>query len=224
MGEDIRKKIDELLRDVEEKMNSLIEQVEKLFDKGEYRRAYRVWREESRRVINELESRLEDIEDLLEELDKETAEKIMENVRERVDHIVDRVARLAKRIGLRYEVRKPRIFIREYIAPIEDMIEELVDSVTDFVEDIAEEIGERLSSISEKLVPTQVVSVRIKEKDLKIIDQLVEAGIFKSRSEAVAFFTRKGIEASKQWIEKALEQARKIKELQESIRRELEEL
>jgi len=37
----------------------------------------------------------------------------------------------------------------------------------------------------------------------------------------VAFFTRRGIEASKEWIEKALEQAKKIKELQEAIRKEL---
>jgi hypothetical protein len=32
----------------------------------------------------------------------------------------------------------------------------------------------------------------------------------------------KGIEASKEWVQRALDQAKKIKELQESLRREVE--
>ncbi|MEM1817088.1 MAG: M protein, partial [Desulfurococcaceae archaeon] len=53
-------------------------------------------------------------------------------------------------------------------------------------------------------------------------DELVEAGVFKSRSEAVAFFTKKGIEASRDWLEKVREHLTKIKELREQVKKELE--
>jgi Arc/MetJ-type ribon-helix-helix transcriptional regulator len=55
---------------------------------------------------------------------------------------------------------------------------------------------------------------------LEVIDQLIDIGIFRSRSEAVAYFVKKGIEASKELIEKALEQAKRIRELRESIKKE----
>ncbi|MEM2002916.1 MAG: hypothetical protein QXK88_03765 [Desulfurococcaceae archaeon] len=69
---------------------------------------------------------------------------------------------------------------------------------------------------------TVISSIRLRDEDAMIIDELVEAGIFKSRSEAVAFFTRKGIEASKEWLEKIKENLSKIKELRNRIKEELE--
>ncbi|MEM1641855.1 MAG: ribbon-helix-helix protein, CopG family, partial [Desulfurococcaceae archaeon] len=69
---------------------------------------------------------------------------------------------------------------------------------------------------------TVVSSIRLREEDARIIDELVDAGIFRSRSEAVAFFTHKGIEASREWLEKVKEQIERIKELRDEVRRELE--
>ena len=222
MSEDIRKRIDDLLREVDEELDRLTKRMKELIDKGEYRRAYRVWKDESRRFIRYLEDKLEAISDLLEDLDRDVAEKIMRDVRDRVKKMLDKISVLTERIGVKPPRSKPEI--RVYVGPLTDMIEDMVESVVDVVETISEEIGDRLERFAEKLGTRQVVSVRIREKDLEVIDELVDAGIFKSRSEAIAFFTRKGIEASKQWINKALEQAKKIKELQESIRKELEEL
>ncbi len=68
-----------------------------------------------------------------------------------------------------------------------------------------------------------MVSARIGVKELEVIDQLIDIGIFRSRSEAVAYFVKKGIEASRELVEKASEQAKRIKELRESIKREFME-
>lgn len=93
---------------------------------------------------------------------------------------------------------------------------------------VSREVGEALRTAMEEIkratesVSTIVSSIRLREEDAKIIDELVDSGIFKSRSEAVAFFTRKGIEASKEWLEKVRENIGKIRELQEEVRRELE--
>jgi len=72
--------------------------------------------------------------------------------------------------------------------------------------------------------PSQVVSsIRLPSSDLEIIDLLVEAGIFKSRSEAVAFFTHKGIESSRPLFEELLEKLHELRDMREQIRRKIEE-
>ncbi|MDW8010874.1 MAG: ribbon-helix-helix domain-containing protein, partial [Sulfolobales archaeon] len=115
-----------------------------------------------------------------------------------------------------------------YIQFPEKIVRSVATSIGRSVEDVVEGISRILESLQQGLgsVPgraSQVVSVRVRDRDLEVIDQLVDAGIFKSRSDAISYFARKGIEASREWIGKALEQAKKIKELQESIRRELGE-
>ena len=60
-------------------------------------------------------------------------------------------------------------------------------------------------------------------KELEIVDQLVDIDVFKSRGEAVVYFIKKGIEASRELIKKTLEQTEKIRELRESIKKEFME-
>ncbi|MCM8807522.1 MAG: HD domain-containing protein [Candidatus Omnitrophica bacterium] len=97
-----------------------------------------------------------------------------------------------------------------------------IRSLDKMIRDLSEEIA-KVASTPIKTYETEVVSsVRVRSEDLKIIDQLVEGGVFKSRSEAVSYFTRRGLECSREWIEKALEQIKRIKEIQDSIKRELE--
>ena len=62
------------------------------------------------------------------------------------------------------------------------------------------------------------------ERDLEVIDMLVEAGIFRSRSEAVAYFTHRGIEASKEWLEQVKGKVEELRKLREEVRMSLEEL
>ncbi len=71
--------------------------------------------------------------------------------------------------------------------------------------------------------PSYVVSsVRLPQRDLEVVDALVEAGVFKSRSEAVAFFAHKGIEASKPLFEEALAKLEELKRAREKLREELQ--
>jgi len=70
--------------------------------------------------------------------------------------------------------------------------------------------------------PSYVVSsVRLPQRDLEVIDALVEAGVFRSRSEAVAFFAHKGIEASRPLFEEALAKLEELKRMREKLREEL---
>ena len=75
---------------------------------------------------------------------------------------------------------------------------------------------------------SNVVASRINDEDLNKIDMLIEAGLFKTRSEAVAFLVNEGIKARQDLIEKvssALEEIREIRRQAEErikkLRREL---
>jgi len=75
---------------------------------------------------------------------------------------------------------------------------------------------------------SNVVASRIGDEELKLIDMLIEAGLFETRSEAVAYLVNEGIKARRDIIEKvssALEEIRKIRQQAEEqvkkLRREL---
>jgi len=75
---------------------------------------------------------------------------------------------------------------------------------------------------------SNVVASRIGDEELKIIDMLIEAGLFETRSEAVAYLVNEGIKARSDIIEKvssALKEIRRIRrqaeEQVEKLRREL---
>jgi Arc/MetJ-type ribon-helix-helix transcriptional regulator len=90
------------------------------------------------------------------------------------------------------------------------------------------DIGKLIESSLSKAwsnVPSMVVSsVRLPKADLELIDALVEAGIFKSRNEGIAFFAHKGIEASRDWLNKVKEKIEEIKRLQEEAKKEMEKM
>ncbi len=76
---------------------------------------------------------------------------------------------------------------------------------------------------SEREGPSVVVSsIRLPRSDLELIDALVEAGVFRSRSEGVAFFTHKGIEASREALERLKKRLEEIRRLQQEIKEEIE--
>jgi len=75
---------------------------------------------------------------------------------------------------------------------------------------------------------SNVVASRIGDEELKIIDMLIEAGLFETRSEAVAYLVNEGIKARQDIIEKvssALKEIRKIRQQAEEqvkkLRKEL---
>ncbi len=76
-------------------------------------------------------------------------------------------------------------------------------------------LGERLEDRS------NVVMTRLNDNDLKQIDALVEVEIFKSRSEAAAFFIKEGIQARKDLFQRVMSTVDKIRELKEQAKKSL---
>ena len=66
-----------------------------------------------------------------------------------------------------------------------------------------------------------VVMTRLNDDDLKKIDSLVEVEIFKSRSEAAAFFIKEGIQSRTDLVEKVMPTVEKIRELRKQARESL---
>jgi Arc/MetJ-type ribon-helix-helix transcriptional regulator len=66
-----------------------------------------------------------------------------------------------------------------------------------------------------------VVMTRLNDQDLKQIDALVEVEVFKSRSEAAAFFIKEGIEARKDLFQKVMPTVDKIRDLKEQAKKSL---
>lgn len=89
--------------------------------------------------------------------------------------------------------------------------------------EIAEKVREKiLSKLGEKLEGRgNVVMTRLNDGDLKQIDALVEVEIFKSRSEAAAFFIKEGMQARKDLFQKIMPTVDKIRELKEQAKKSL---
>ena len=88
-------------------------------------------------------------------------------------------------------------------------------AVDQFREEILLKLGKGLGDRG------NVVMTRLDDIDLKQIDALVEVEAFKSRSEAVAFFIKEGIQARKDLFERVMPTVEKIRELKEQAKREL---
>ena len=90
--------------------------------------------------------------------------------------------------------------------------------------------GEEAEKIKEKILLKlgeglegrgNVVMTRLNDEDLKQIDALVEVEVFKSRSEAAAFFIKEGMQARKDLFQKVMSTVEKIKELKQQAKKSL---
>ncbi len=90
--------------------------------------------------------------------------------------------------------------------------------------------GETAEEIKEKVLVklgecmegrSNVVMTRLNDDDLKQIDALVEVEVFKSRSEAAAFFIKEGMQTRKDLFLKVMSTVDKIKALKEQARESL---
>ena len=72
-----------------------------------------------------------------------------------------------------------------------------------------------------KIVRRQmVISVRLDDDSVQRVKQLIEAGVCKSRSEAVAFLTKVGIAARQDLFDKIEEKIQEIRNIREEIKKE----
>lgn len=66
-----------------------------------------------------------------------------------------------------------------------------------------------------------VVMTRLNDEDLKQMDALVEVELFKSRSEAAAFFIKEGIQARRDLFQQVMPTVDKIRDLKEQAKKSL---
>ena len=91
----------------------------------------------------------------------------------------------------------------------------------------ATEISEQLGRQAEKMIDEAkavhrqlIVSVRLDDESVQRLEQLLEAGICHTRSEAVAFLTREGIKARRDLFDKIDQKIEEIRRIREEPRQQ----
>ncbi len=123
---------------------------------------------------------------------------------------------------------KPNQERRTLIDGIGDMVEEMNQSVRTTVEKgaaHAERLGENLKETIQGMRAGRenVVMVRVDDNSKSKLDELLDAGIVNSRSEAAAFLIGEGIKARSQLFDTISGKVEDIREKKEELRRLLEE-
>ena len=226
--DDVIKRINEIFDQAERRLKEIYEETQRLIDKGVSREAIRRWRHEIRSLGRDLRSSLEEIMREIEEkkLSEDQLNKLRDHIKSRIDNFIYKLNETVD--SLEEVLEEKRLlgpFVYTSIRRIPDLVITSINTTIRSLDRIIRDLSEEIIRLT-KTQPSQgtevISSVRIRSEDLKIIDELVEGGVFKSRSEAVSYFTKRGIECSSEWITKALEQIKRIKEIQESIKRDLE--
>ena len=111
-------------------------------------------------------------------------------------------------------------------------VDEIVDEVNKTVRtaivksvDAAESIGENIRDTVQGMRGSRdnVVMVRVDKESLDRLDELVEAGIMGSRSEAAAFLIAEGIKARQPLFDRIAEKIQQIRDAKDELRRMVDE-
>ncbi len=104
------------------------------------------------------------------------------------------------------------------------------ESVSQFInsaKQVATEVSSEIARTAERLFEEAksakrqiVVSVRLDDESARRVDQLVEAGICSSRSDAVAMLTRSGIDARQALFDRIEVKIQEIQRIKDEIRQE----
>ena len=115
---------------------------------------------------------------------------------------------------------------------LSENVDEIVDEVNKTVRvaivkgvDVAESIGENIRDTVQGVRGSRdnVVMVRVDKASLDRLDELVEAGIMSSRSEAAAFLISEGIKARQPLFNRISEKIQQIRDAKDELRRMVEE-
>ncbi len=118
------------------------------------------------------------------------------------------------------EVRKAES-TEEPTGRVETAIDDLAASVREFAAKIPESISKAVErALAGRDFP---LMVRVNDEALKRIDQLVETGIFKSRSESAAFLISEGIKAQAALFERIESKIKEIEKLRQELKHIIQE-
>jgi Arc/MetJ-type ribon-helix-helix transcriptional regulator len=184
--------------------------------------------EDSRKAIRDFKIGLRELVSTLPKEYAEGADEIRRMLAEAAEDLEKylRLSRDLERSFREFESRIRSLLVTKIPHPVPSVIVKM-DNLTEALTEALDNALREAFSSTEKVLSkaTEVVSsIRIPESDAKLIKLLVDAGIFRSRNEALAYFAHKGIEASRDWLNRIQERLHKIRELQEEARKELEEI
>ncbi|MGB9758376.1 MAG: hypothetical protein ACP5IT_01135 [Thermoproteota archaeon] len=162
-----------------------------------------------------LEVALEKLENLADFLDEK-----LDSIEDKMDSFFDKVEEVEDKIKDKIKEKKKYFIYAE--SPRSQDITIRIPEIK--IPDIGNIINEAISKVQVGGPSVVVSSIRLPETDLKLIDALVDAGIFKSRNEGIVFFAHRGIESSKEWLVKVKEKLDEIRKLQEEAKAELEKI
>ena len=115
---------------------------------------------------------------------------------------------------------------------LSENVDEIVEEVNKTVRtaivkgvDAAESIGENIRDTVQGMRGSRdnVVMVRVDKASLDRLDELVEAGIMGSRSEAAAFLIGEGIKARQPLFDRIAEKIQQIRDAKDELRRMVDE-
>ncbi len=102
-----------------------------------------------------------------------------------------------------------------------ESVYQFINSAKQMATDVSSEIAQTAERLFEEAKSAKrqiVVSVRLDDESARRVDQLVEAGICSSRSEAVAVLTRSGIESRQALFAKIETKIQEIQRIKDEIR------
>ncbi len=99
---------------------------------------------------------------------------------------------------------------------LKSTIEKIIDKGAKVIQHSEETIESAINAALS--LRENVVMVRINKESLKKLDELVDAGLFKSRSESAAFLIREGIKAREDIFGKISEKISEIHKLKDDLK------
>jgi len=95
-----------------------------------------------------------------------------------------------------------------------------LDELGDHVEKFAVKTAESIKKLIDKTLSARntVLTIRVNEESNKKLNMLVEAGLFKSRSESAAFLIQAGIKSQEPLFSRITSKLEKIEQIREELK------
>lgn len=115
---------------------------------------------------------------------------------------------------------KPHDYFATIVADVKEKLKKAKGKIAGAVEDahLAEHLRDAIDSIC-SCVRGNVIMVRVDDDTVKRLNELVDAGLFKSKSDSAAFLIMEGIKAQKAVFDKISKKAAEISELRKELKK-----
>ncbi|MCS7108800.1 MAG: hypothetical protein RMH77_05390 [Sulfolobales archaeon] len=220
--DEINEKIDELIKYAESEFKKIHDDLDRILHDVKKKENVLIIntyilkvRKDIRNLIRSLRMQLRAIRRSSRGLSRDVRELITERIEDVEDEVNDMISDLLDKLDEVKDCIRGSGEFSSTISPLSDIFKvttTTLSSLSRILSDVFSEIRGEVEKGMSKGVST-VVSVRVSEEDLKVVDLLVSAGVFKSRSEALSFFIRRGIKGSEELLKKIKERIEDLSKL-----------